>query len=243
MHNRKSNLTGHIENVHDKQCEAQIEHCSTADNGIPSIQKFVKTVHNNMNGTYAHVTGANMTNEHHCDVCEKTYKHKSRFKSHIKKVHEKETNVKHKLQRSSSMEPPSLKEDPKADYTNTGDFCCNSCMKTYKYRGYLERHIKLVHDRERESMCECCNLVCKEISKFRRHTTTKHNEPKIKLKEYPQSIFNISEHRIDNKNSFKYLGTKLTSGQPSAGDTEIKHRNMQSSVAFNENSKLLKIIE
>ena len=53
--------------------------------------------------------------------------------------------------------------------------------------------------------------------------TTKHNEPKTKLKEYPPSILSINEHRIDNKNSFKFLGTKLTCGQPSAGDTEVKH--------------------
>ena len=37
--------------------------------------------------------------------------------------------------------------------------------------------------------------------------TTKHDEPKSKLKEYPKSSININEHRIDNKNSFKYLGT------------------------------------
>ena len=70
--------------------------------------------------------------------------------------------------------------------------------------------------------------------------TTKHNEPKTKLKEYPTSIININEHRIDNKNSFKYLGTKLACCQPSAGDVEVKHRKIQASVAFNENRKLLK---
>ena len=78
------------------------------------------------------------------------------------------------------------------------------------------------------------------MSKFRQHITTKHNEPKTKLKEYPSSILNINEHRIDNKNSFKYLGTKLTSDQPSAGNIEIKHRKIQTSVAFNENRRLLK---
>ena len=81
-------------------------------------------------------------------MCEKNYKQQSSLKRHIKKMHEKETNVKHKLQSSRSMETPSLKEQAKADYTNTGDFCCDSCMKTYKYRGYLERHIKLVQDKE-----------------------------------------------------------------------------------------------
>ena len=121
------------------------------------------------------------------------------------------------------METPSLKEHPKPDHTNTGDFCCDSCMNTYKYTGGLERHIKSVHDKEEEFRCERCNLAFKEISKFGRHMITKHNEPKTKLKEYPLSVLNINEHRMDNKNYFKYLDTKVICGQPSAGDTEVKH--------------------
>ena len=69
--------------------------------------------------------------------------------------------------------------------------------------------------------------------------TTKHNEPKTKLKEYPPFISNINEHRIYNKNSFEHLGTKLTCDQLSAGDTEVKHLNIKASVASNENRKLL----
>ena len=156
VHNRKSNLAVHIENVHDKQCEAQIEHYSTADTGKPSLQKHGKTVHNNMNLTYTNATGANLINEYHCSMCEKTYKHKNSLKGHIEKMHEWETNPS-----SRSMETPSLKEHPKADYTNTGYFCCNSWMKTYKYRGYLERHIKLVHDKEQGSRCERSSLTFK----------------------------------------------------------------------------------
>ena len=180
------------------------------------------------------------TNEHHCNTCEKTYKHKSSLEKHIKNIHEKETSVKHKPQNPRSMETPSLKEHPKVDHTNTSDFCCDSCMRTYKYKGNLKRHIKLVHEREQEFNCKRCNLTFKEISRFKEHITTKHNEPKTKLKEYPSSILNINEHRIDNKNSFKYLGTKLANDQPNAGDTEIKHRQIQASVAFIESNKLLK---
>ena len=223
VHNCKNNLAGHIEYAHDKKCETQIETCNTADTGKPSLQKHGKRVHNNMKMTYTGVMSANLTNKHRCGMCERTYKHECSLKRHIKKMHEKETNVKHKLQSPRSMERTSLKEYPKSDYTNTGNLRCDSCMKTYKYRGHLERHIKLVHHKEQESRCERCNLAFKEISKFRRHMTTKHDEPKPKLKEYPKSIININEHRIDNKNSFKYLGTKLACGQPSAGDAEVKH--------------------
>ena len=118
------------------------------------------------------------------------------------------------------METPSLKEHPKVDHTNTNDFCCNTCMKTYKYKGNLKKHIKLVHEKEQEFNCKRCNLTFKEISRPKEHITTKHNEPNTKLKEYPSSILNINEHQIDNKNSFKYLGTKLANDQPNAGDTE-----------------------
>ena len=46
------------------------------------------------------------------------------------------------------MKTPNFKEQPKVDRTNTGDFCCDSCKKKYKYIGHLERHIKVVHERE-----------------------------------------------------------------------------------------------
>ena len=88
---------------------------------------------------------ANLTNEHHSNKCERTYKHKSSLNRHTNKVHEKETNMKHKLQNPRSMDALSLEERPKDDHTNTGDFCCDSCRKTYNYKGNLERHIKLVH--------------------------------------------------------------------------------------------------
>ena len=151
--------------------------------------------------------------------------------------------MKYKLQSSRSMETPSLKEHPKSDYTNTGDFCCDSCMKTYKYKGNLKRHIKLVHERKQECNCKRCNLTFKEISIFKEHITTKHNEPKTRLKEYPSSILNINEHRIDNKNSLKQLGTKLATDQPSAEDTEIKHRKIQARVVLMKTGSFLKIIE
>ena len=133
-----------------------------------------------------------------------------------------------------------LKEHPKVDRTTKGDFCCDPCKKTYKYKSNLDKHNKLVHEREQGTGCEHCNLTFKELSKLRQHITTKHKEPNTELEEYPSSILNINEHRMENKKTFKYLGTKLTNDQPSAGNTEIKHRKMQASIAFNGNRRLLK---
>lgn len=67
------------------------------------------------------------------------------------------------------------------------------------------------------------------MSKFRQRITTKHKQHKTKLKEYLLSSLSINEHRVDNKNTFKYLGTKLTNDQTRAGNTEIKHRKIQDS--------------
>ena len=235
----KRGLVRHIKDAHKGQCEPQIEQCSAAETERPSLQRHGKAVHKSMNVT--NMTGANQTtNKHPCNRCEKVYQHKGSLNRHIKNVHEKDTKVKDKLQNSISMGTPSLKEHPKVDHTSKGDFCCEPCKKTYKYKGYLERHIKLVHEREQGTNCDRCNLTFKEMSKFRQHITTKHKEPKTKLEEYPSSILNIKEHRIDNKKTFKYLGTKLTNDQPSAGNTEIKHRKIQASIAFNENRRLLK---
>ena len=175
-----------------------------------------------------------------CDSCDKTYKHKRSLVRHIKNIHDKDIKARDKLQSPISMKTPSLKEHPKVDRTNKGDFCCDPCKKTYKYKSNLDKHNKLVHEREQGTGCEHCNLTFKELSKLRQHITTKHKEAKTKLEEYPSSILNIKEHRIDNKKTFKYLGTKLTNDQPSAGNTEIKHRKIQASIAFNENRRLLK---
>ena len=180
------------------------------------------------------------SNEQYCVISKKTYKHKSGLERYIKNIHEKETSVKHKLRNSRSMETPSLKKHPKVDHTDTGDFSCDSCMKTYKYKSNLNRYIELVHEREQEFDCKRCNLTLKEMSKFREHISTKHNELKTKLKEYPWSILSIIERRIDNKKSFKYLDTQLANDQPNAGGTEIKHMKIQASVALNEIKELFK---
>ena len=118
VHNHKNGLIGLIEDAGEKHGDAQIEHCNTAGTGQPSLQKHGKAMNNNMTVTHANVAGTNRTNEQHYNICEKTYKYKSSLVRHIKKVHEKETNVKHKLQTPRPMETPSLKEQPKVNHTN-----------------------------------------------------------------------------------------------------------------------------
>ena len=81
------------------------------------------------------------------------------------------------------------------------------------------------------------------MSRFRQHITTKHNETKPKLEEYPLSLLNINDRWIGNKNSFKFLSTKLTNDQPSAGNTGIKHKKIQASRAFDKIGSFLQIIE
>ena len=188
----------------------------------------------------ANMTNATQTtNKHHCDRCKKAYQHKSSLNRHIRNIHEKDTNVKDKLQKSISMETISLKNIRRLIVPTQVISVVTHARKHISIKA-TRRGIKLVHKREQGTNCERCNLTFKEMSKFRQHITIRHKEPKIKWKEYPSSILNINDHRIDNKSSFKYLGTKLTNYQPSAGNTEIKHRKIQASIAFNENRKLLK---
>ena len=73
-------------------------------------------------------------------------------------MYEKETNVKHKLQSPRSMERTSLKEHPKSDYTNTDDFRCDPCMKTYKYRGSEKL---IYHGLVMQTISVCTSLLSK----------------------------------------------------------------------------------
>ena len=139
----KWGLARHIKDVHKKQDEAQIEHCNAADTEKPNLQKHGKTVREKTDVACGNVANTNLTTDiHHCDMCEKTYKYKRGLVRHIKNIHEKDTNVKDKLQNPISIKTPNLNEHPKVHRTNTGDFCCDPCKKTYRYKGNLEKHIK-----------------------------------------------------------------------------------------------------
>lgn len=65
--------TGHIEDVHENQGRAQIEHCSATESEKPNLQKHGRALHENKNANCVDVTSVDLaTNEYHCSMCEKT---------------------------------------------------------------------------------------------------------------------------------------------------------------------------
>ena len=99
-----------IKDAHKEHDEAQIEHCKAADTEKPNLQTHGKAVHEKTDVACGSVANTNLTtNRYHCDMCEKTYKYKRGLVRHIKNIHEKDTDVKDKLQNPISMETPSLK--------------------------------------------------------------------------------------------------------------------------------------
>ena len=115
VHNHKNNLTGHIEDVHEDQGGAQIEHCNATDTEKPNLQEHGRAVHENKNANCVDVTCADLaTNEHHCGMCEKTYKYKKGLTRHIKSVHEDKGGVQIENCNATDTEKPYLRGHGKA---------------------------------------------------------------------------------------------------------------------------------
>ena len=77
MNTDTSTNTGHIEDVHEDQDGAQIEHCNATDTEKPNLRGHGKAVHENKKANSADVTCVDLTSDkHNCSTWEKTYHHK-----------------------------------------------------------------------------------------------------------------------------------------------------------------------
>ena len=102
-----------IKDAHKLQDEARIEHRKVADTEKPNLQKHGEVMHEKSDEACWSVANMYLTTDgHHCETCAKTYKCKRDLVRHIKNIHEKNTNVKYKLQTEYRWKHQALKNIP-----------------------------------------------------------------------------------------------------------------------------------
>lgn len=124
-----------------------------------------------MDVTYANVTDANLTtNVHHCNICEKTYRHKKDLTRHIKNVHKVQGNAQIEHYNTADTERSILQKHSNGmhnnmnmTYANVMDANLTTMNTTVRYaeritnakvaltnisRKFMKRNIMVIHTTE-----------------------------------------------------------------------------------------------
>ena len=190
-------LKDHIKNVHGPK-DLQCPHCEKKFNsqknlkshlvihtGIKSYEcsqcekKFYTLSHLNAHIKKIH-DSENRNEKYQCDRCENIYSGpyaQNSLRAHIKSVHEGEEKVKCPL--CGKMVCKSLLEDHTKRKHNS-DHQCDKCEMTFNTVKRLERHIKHVHDKIKEFICDTCGKAFQSRGNLtlhiRIHTDEKQHE-------------------------------------------------------------------
>ena len=115
-----------------------------------------------------------------CTKCDKAYKCKQHLKDHIKAEHE---GVRFKCDQCDITIKPggSLKKHKATHNVTEKKFKCPHCLKGYRFKTYLNTHIKRQHKMETYP-CHLCEFEAKSV-KFLRNHVINHMNPKIYKKE------------------------------------------------------------
>ena len=101
-----------------------------------------------------------------------------------------------------------LEEYFKVNRKGTLNKCCNNCLASankykcdkcdsvFTTKGYLQRHIKTIHDKIKDFECSLCEYKCSENSSLKQHIKSVHD----KIKDFKCSL---CEYKCFNNSGIK----------------------------------------
>lgn len=128
-------LNRHIKGVHDEIKDHKCKQCDYGASTSINLTAHIKIMHSNNQDMFS------------CELCPKTFNHKSNLKVHIKGVH-----------------------------CRIKDNTCAVCDFSASTSSDVKRHTKFVHLNIKEHACNKCNYSCATKQNLESHKNSIHNE-------------------------------------------------------------------
>ena len=148
--------------------------------------------------------------EFNCDLCGKTFGHKSHLKRHMNTVHLKQKNFKCDHCDYICGEKSNLKTHIDTVHLRHRNFNCDLCEYTCGVKGSLKTHVKQIHLKQKNFSCDKCDYICTMKCSLNIHINRIHTNPKPKnMSRGEQTVYNILEelgleHQTDFKTEYKF---------------------------------------
>ena len=137
----KKDLKRHFDAVHEGKKENFCDSCGKSFSSISSLNGHIKRVHEKVERKFV------------CNQCERRFYTNSELKNHILTVHEKG-----KLFSVTNVKKHSNKKEE-----------CLHCGKVLKNKRCLLSHIKSIHTKERDHVCNICQQAFTQSSALNKH--------------------------------------------------------------------------
>ena len=111
-----------------------------------------------------------------CEICSKTFSHKSAIKYHITSVHEEKKPFKCKMCDHSYSEKGNLKRHISSVHEKKKPFKCETCDYTSSQKVGLKRHITSIHEKIRPYQCVICDKTFNRKVHMASHVSRIHEE-------------------------------------------------------------------
>ncbi|KAL9888811.1 uncharacterized protein ACN427_008327 [Glossina fuscipes fuscipes] len=143
-----------------------------------------------------------------CDICEFTFRNQNLRDMHIKLVHQNLPPQYATLQSSCNIN--NTENDINSEQLNGGlDFKCHLCAKTFKMKGSLRVHLKVVHlvglpygnSTNKLNICDRIRLKAINITQTKFNNSNKQSSAPILIRTPPSNTSNFNHNRYQGENA------------------------------------------
>ena len=115
--------------------------------------------------------------EFECEICGMKFRMKLFLRRHQENIHVKNRNINCNLCDFKTTQASNLTSHMKQRHSNEKGFKCDQCGRAFKVKMPLERHIRLVHEKDKckEHKCDNCDFSTLHESSMKRHKISFHD--------------------------------------------------------------------
>ena len=117
---------------------------------------------------------------HKCDFCERSFGKRFQLKNHLLSFHPEHHEIVEKRNLLGHNEDNIKKNLTIQSYniSKMEEYTCNICGKIFELKSYLNKHIKLAHNHEKQFQCHICEQMFVQITSLKTHVKVVHEKVK-----------------------------------------------------------------